>query len=374
MSAIARTDTSIVGRWWWTVDRWALLALLLLMALGALLTQAASPSVAERIGYDAAHFSVRHFVYLPLAIAVMFLLSLLTIRGVRRLAIIGFAVSLLLGFATLAIGPEIKGATRWLSIGSFSLQPTEFLKPFFAVVTAWILAAGINGTGVPGRSIAGLMLAAVLAVLVLQPDIGMAVVVTAIWGGQLFVAGLPMAWVLGGCVAGILGLTAAYFTIPHVTGRIDRFLDPSSGDSYQIDRAMEAFSYGGFFGRGPGEGMVKQVLPDAHTDFIFAVAAEEYGLLFCLLLMLLFAFITLRGLARLLREEDMFVILAAVGLLAQFGLQAVINIGVNLHLLPTKGMTLPFISYGGSSMLALAIGMGLLLALTRRRPNRGKIV
>lgn len=374
MSAIARTDTSIVGRWWWTVDRWALLALLLLMALGALLTQAASPSVAERIGYDAAHFSVRHFVYLPLAIAVMFLLSLLTIRGVRRLAIVGFAVSLLLGFATLAIGPEIKGATRWLSIGSFSLQPTEFLKPFFAVVTAWILAAGINGTGVPGRSIAGLMLAAVLAVLVLQPDIGMAVVVTAIWGGQLFVAGLPMAWVLGGCVAGILGLTAAYFTIPHVTGRIDRFLDPSSGDSYQIDRAMEAFSYGGFFGRGPGEGMVKQVLPDAHTDFIFAVAAEEYGLLFCLLLMLLFAFITLRGLARLLREEDMFVILAAVGLLAQFGLQAVINIGVNLHLLPTKGMTLPFISYGGSSMLALAIGMGLLLALTRRRPNRGKIV
>lgn len=374
MSAIARTDTSIVGRWWWTVDRWALLALLLLMALGALLTQAASPSVAERIGYDAAHFSVRHFVYLPLAIAVMFLLSLLTIRGVRRLAIVGFAVSLLLGFATLAIGPEIKGATRWLSIGSFSLQPTEFLKPFFAVVTAWILAAGINGTGVPGRSIAGLMLAAVLAVLVLQPDIGMAVVVTAIWGGQLFVAGLPMAWVLGGCVAGILGLTAAYFTIPHVTGRIDRFLDPSSGDSYQIDRAMEAFSYGGFFGRGPGEGMVKQVLPDAHTDFIFAVAAEEYGLLFCLLLMLLFAFITLRGLVRLLREEDMFVILAAVGLLAQFGLQAVINIGVNLHLLPTKGMTLPFISYGGSSMLALAIGMGLLLALTRRRPNRGKIV
>lgn len=374
MSTIARTDTSIVGRWWWTVDRWALLALLLLMALGALLTQAASPSVAERIGYDATHFTARHFVFLPLAVAVMFLLSLLTIRGVRRLAIIGFAVSLLLGLATLLIGPEIKGATRWLSIGSFSLQPTEFMKPFFAVVTAWILAAGISGTSVPGRTIAGLMLASVLAILVAQPDIGMAIVVTAIWGAQLFVAGLPMTWVIGGCVAGILGLAAAYFTIPHVTGRIDRFFDPSSGDSYQIDRAMEAFSYGGFFGRGPGEGMVKQVLPDAHTDFIFAVAAEEYGLLFCLLLLLLFAFITLRGLTRLLREEDMFVILAAVGLLAQFGLQAVINIGVNLHLLPTKGMTLPFISYGGSSMLALAIGMGMLLALTRRRPSRGKIV
>lgn len=374
MSTIARTDTSVVGRWWWTVDRWALLALLLLMALGALLTQAASPSVAERIGYEATHFSLRHFVFLPLAVATMFLLSLLTIRGVRRLAVLGFAASLLLAAATLLVGPEIKGATRWLSIGSFSLQPTEFMKPFFAVATAWVLSAGIAGTTVPGRTIAGLMLAGVLAILVLQPDIGMAVVVTAIWGAQLFVAGLPMAWVLGCCVAGILGLTAAYFTIPHVAGRIDRFLDPSSGDSYQIDRAMEAFSHGGFFGRGPGEGMIKQVLPDAHTDFIFAVAAEEYGLLFCLLLLLLFAFITLRGLVRLLREDDMFVILAAVGLLAQFGLQAVINIGVNLHLLPTKGMTLPFISYGGSSMIALAIGMGMLLALTRRRPSRGAIV
>lgn len=371
MNTIARTDTSIVGRWWWTVDRWALLSLLVLMVLGAMLTQAASPAVAERIGYEATHFSLRHFVFLPIAVGLLFLLSLLSTRGVRRLAVIGFAVSVLLALATLLVGPEIKGATRWLSIGGLSMQPTEFMKPFFAVVTAWMLAAGITGNNVPGRAIALLLLSLVLAVLVLQPDIGMAVVVTAIWGAQLFVAGLPMLWVAGCCIAGLLGLTAAYFTIPHVTGRIDRFLDPSSGDSYQIDRALEAFSLGGFFGRGPGEGMVKQVLPDAHTDFIFAVAAEEYGLLFCLLLLLLFAFVTLRGLSRLLREDDMFVILAAVGLLAQFGLQAVINIGVNLHLLPTKGMTLPFISYGGSSMLALAIGMGMLLALTRRRPGRG---
>ena len=374
MNSIARTDTSVVGRWWWTVDRWALAALLMLLALGALLTQAASPAVAERIGLEAGHFTLRHFVFLPAAAAIVFLFSLLSTRGVRRLATIGFAVSLLLTVATLLFGAEIKGATRWLSLGFMSLQPSEFLKPFFAVVTAWMFSAGIANNGFPGRTIAGALLVTVLSVLVLQPDIGMAVVVTAVWGAQFFVAGLPMIWVIGCCVAGVVGLVTAYFAIPHVTVRVDRFLDPSSGDSYQIDRAMEAFSLGGFFGRGPGEGMVKQVLPDAHTDFIFAVAAEEYGLLFCLLLLLLFAFVTLRGLSRLLREEDLFVVLAAAGLLAQFGLQAVINIGVNLHLLPTKGMTLPFISYGGSSMLALAAGMGMLLALTRRRPNRGAVL
>ena len=371
MIGFARTDTSIVGHWWWTVDRWALLSLLLLLALGALLTQAASPAVAERIGFAAGHFSLRHMIYLPLSVGAIFCLSLLSTHSVRRVAAIGFLISLLLTLATVLVAADINGASRWLKFGSLSLQPSEFLKPFFAVVTAWMLAAGIAQPGFHGRIIACALLVCVLAILVAQPDIGMAIVVTAVWCAQFFIAGLPMLWVVGVSLCGILGIATAYLTIPHVTARIDRFLDPDSGDSFQIDRAMEAFSNGGLFGRGPGEGLVKQTLPDAHTDFIFAVAAEEFGLLFCLLLILLFAFVTLRGLVRLLREEDLFVILAAVGLLSQFGLQAIINIGVNLRLLPTKGMTLPFISYGGSSMLALAIGMGMVLALTRRRPAVG---
>ncbi|MDA1098186.1 MAG: putative lipid II flippase FtsW [Proteobacteria bacterium] len=371
MISFARTDTSIVGRWWWTVDRWTLLAVALLIAIGALLTLAASPAVAERLQLQSQHFVLRQAVFLPMAIAVIFVISLMSPRGVRRVSVVGFAISLLLVVATLFLGPEIKGATRWLQIASLSIQPSEFVKPCFAVVAAWMLAEQRRREGMTGGLICCALFALVVGLLIMQPDFGMTAVVAVVWFGQCFIAGLPMIWIAALAGLGLIGAILAYALIPHVASRIDRFLDPASGDSYQIDRAMDAFGQGGFLGRGPGEGMVKRVLPDAHTDFVFSVAGEEFGLIPCLIIIALFGFITLRGFARLLREEDFFVLLATAGLLTQFGLQAVINIGVNLNLLPTKGMTLPFISYGGSSMLALALAMGMVLSLTRRRPNLG---
>jgi cell division protein FtsW len=290
---------------------------------------------------------------------------------VRRLAIIGFAASLLLLLLTLVVGPEVKGATRWLYVAGISVQPSEFLKPFFVVVCAWLFAEQRRQEGIPGDLIALALLGLVLGCLVLQPDFGMAAVVSAVFAAQIFVAGLPLAWIGALFAAAAGGAVAAYLYVPHVTSRVDRFLDPASGDSYQIDTALRAFADGGFFGRGPGEGVVKRVLPDAHTDFIFAVAGEEYGIVVCLLLIALFAFVVLRGFGRLVRQESLFALLGAGGLLIQFGLQALINMGVNLNLLPTKGMTLPFVSYGGSSLLALALGMGMVLALTRRQPLIG---
>ena len=373
MSTFARTDTSIIGRWWWTVDRWTLAAIACLIFFGVILVFAASPAVAVRIGLDSFYLARHHLMMLPIAVAIVLGVSLMGPRGVRRLAAIGFVVALLLTALTLATGSEIKGATRWISILGFSLQPSEFLKPCFAVVAAWMFAAQ-NGDGqVPGTLISISLYALVATLLLLQPDLGMTFVVTATWFAQFFLAGLPILWVVALGVLGVAGLVLAYFTFPHVAERIDGFLDPSSGDSYQIDRSLEAFMNGGLYGRGPGEGTVKQFLPDAHADFIFAVAGEELGLLACLLIVGLFAFVVLRGLSRLLRENSQFVQLAATGLLVAFGLQALINMASSLHLMPTKGMTLPFISYGGSSLLALSLGMGMLLALTRRRVGLGDL-
>jgi cell division protein FtsW len=369
----ARTDTSLVGRWWWTVDRWSLAALGLLLAAGALLVMAASPAVAERIGLDAFHFVRRQGVYLVPAIVVMIGISLMTPLNIRRLAVVGFVLVLALMVATLVFGHEVKGARRWLSIAGFVLQPSEFIKPFFAVVAAWMFAEHQRGQGFPGAIIAALLLVLVTGLLVLQPDFGMTVVIGAVWFAQFFMAGMPMTWIGALALVGLVGIASAYALLPHVASRIDRFLDPASGDSFQVDTALAAFRTGGLTGRGPGEGTVKSILPDAHTDFIFAVAGEEFGLFACLFLVALFAFVVLRGLARMLAERNAFVMLAAAGLLVQFGVQAIVNMGVNLRLMPAKGMTLPFISYGGSSLLALALGMGMVLALTRRRAGTGLI-
>jgi cell division protein FtsW len=274
---------------------------------------------------------------------------------------------------TLFAGSEIKGATRWISLGGFSLQPSEFIKPTFAVVAAWMFAAQHGRTPVPGNLIATALYGLVGLLLMLQPDLGMTVVVSAMWFTQFFLAGLPIIWVTTFGIAGAVGLGGAYLALPHVRERIDGFVDPATGDTYQVDRSLEAFMNGGLAGRGPGEGTVKDVLPDAHSDFIFAVAGEEFGLLLCLLLVALFAFIVLRGLSRLMHEQNLFVLLAAAGLLVTFGLQAAINMASALHLMPTKGMTLPFISYGGSSLLSLSLGMGMVLALTRRRAGLGDV-
>lgn len=368
--SIGRTDTSLVGRWWWTVDRWTLAALFLIVAVGAVLTLAASPPVAERIGLDAFHFARRQFVFLPLALAIMVGTSLLSIRGIRRLAAVALLVSLVMMVAVLFVGVEIKGASRWLQIGAISLQPSEFVKPSFAVIAAWMLAERRMEEGFPGHAVATGLLIVVAGLLLLQPDVGMTILVSAIWGVQLFIAGLPLTWV-GALGALFLGAgVGAYFTFDHVHARVDRFLDPAIGESYQVARGLEAFRNGGLFGRGPGEGQVKAVLPDAHTDFIFAVAGEEFGLIVCLLIVALFTFVVLRGFTRVLKEENLFVVLAVSGLLVLFGLQAVINMASATRLMPPKGMTLPFISYGGSSIIALALTMGMVLALTRVRPGR----
>lgn len=363
----ARIDQRPVARWWWTVDRWTLGALIVLIGFGAVMSMAASPAVAERLGYAPMHFAERQLLTVPFALAIMFAVSLLPPRDIRRLAFIGFAISLLLLMMTFVVGAEIKGARRWINLPGFSLQPSEFIKPTFAIVAAWLFAEQKERPGFRGNAIAIVLFLALIAMLIKQPDLGMAAVVGAVWFAQFFMAGLRLYWVAVGTFAAAGGFAGAYLWLPHVTSRVNRFLDPAAGDSYQVNRSMEAFANGGLWGRGPGEGTVKDVLPDAHSDFVFAVAGEEFGLVVCVIIVAVFAFIVLRGFSRLLQEANLFVLLSATGLLVQFGLQAIINMASTLHLIPTKGMTLPFLSYGGSSMLALALGMGMLLALTRRR-------
>ncbi len=367
MTTLPRTDTSLFGRWWWTVDRWMLMAIFAISAIGALLTLAASPAVAEHYGFDTYHFVHRQFVFLPVSLLVMVLVSLMTPRGIRRLAVGCAGIALLGMIATLFVGEEIKGASRWLHIASFSLQPSEFIKPAFAVIAAWLFAESRENSSLPGNKLATFLFMIIVVLLLLQPDVGMTSVVAAIWGIEFFLAGLPLFLVVAVAFLFMGGIVGAYFTFGHVQIRVDRFLDPATGEGYQVTRALEAFRNGGLFGRGPGEGRVKEVLPDAHADFIFAVAGEEFGLIACLVMLGLFASIVLRGFSRALQEGDLFIMLASAGLIVQFGLQVIINLASTLNMIPPKGMTLPFVSYGGSSTLALAIGMGMMLALTRER-------
>jgi len=370
--SFARTDNSVIARWWWTVDRWMMVALALLVGLGLVMIMAASPAVASRVGLDSFYFVSKQLIILPFAAAGLVGVSMLEPRQVRALALATLVGGLVLLAMTFFVGTEIKGAKRWISLPGMSLQPSEFVKPAFAVVAAWLFALSRKKEGFPGDAIAILLYAGTMALLLLQPDIGMAFVVTCVWFAQYFLAGLRVLWVAALAAAGGGAAVLLYFTFPHFESRVNRFLDPASGDTYQINTAMEAFMNGGLFGRGPGEGTVKSGLPDAHSDFIFAVAAEEFGLVVCLVLVALYAFIVLRGFARALQETDLFSLLAVSGLCVQFGVQALVNMGSTLHLIPTKGMTLPFVSYGGSSLLAVALGMGFVLALGRKRFGAGE--
>jgi cell division protein FtsW len=367
MTVLSRADTSLLGRWWWTVDRWTLAAIAALIGFGYVLVLAASPAVAERIHQSRDLFILKQVVFLALAGLVILGVSLLSPRGVRRLALAGCLLALAATALTLVHGVEIKGARRWIALPGMSVQPSEFLKPCFAVVTAWLVTEGRATRGFPGLAIAFGVFAAIAVLLKSQPDIGMLTVITTVFLAQLFVDGLNLALV-GIAGGGLVGAAlAAYTFFPHVRSRVTRFLHPEQGDHYQVDTALQAFGNGGLLGRGPGEGRIKDLLPDAHADFVYAVAGEEFGLLVCLLILGIFAFVVLRGLLRLLNEDDPFIVLASAGLLTGFGLQAFVNMASSLHLIPTKGMTLPFISYGGSSALSVALGMGMLLALTRRR-------
>ena len=368
---LSRVDKSSIANWWWTVDRWFLAAFLSLMGLGIVLSFAASPAVAERIGLDSFHFATRQIVFTVPALFAMLSVSFLEARQIRRMALIMLCISLVLMVAALNIGVEVKGARRWLSIAGLSIQPSEFLKPAFVIICAWLFAEHARQPEIPGNFLAMILLALVVALLVAQPDLGQTMLVLGTWGTMFFMAGMPWLWIIVLGAAGAGGAFAAYTIFPHVAGRIDRFLT-GEGDTFQVDMGREAVIQGGWFGVGPGEGTIKRIIPDAHADFVFSVAGEEFGIVLCFVIMFLFAFIVLRGLSIALRQQDEFTRYGVAGLVIMFGFQSIINMGVNLQLMPAKGMTLPFISYGGSSLIAIAISMGIVLALTRKRPEKRK--
>ena len=307
-------------------------------------------------------------MFLSLAGILVLFFSSLDKKWIRRVAVLGFLGSLLMLVLVKFYGFEVKGATRWINIGGFSYQPSEFMKPFFAVVTGFILSLQYHDD-FPSFKVCFTLFLAVAGLLIIQPDFGMLVMVSAVFGVQLFVAGLPVIWIFLAIFGSITGIVGAYLLLPHVASRINGFLDPENSENYQVTKSLEAFESGGLWGRGPGEGMVKQFLPDSHTDFIFAVAGEEFGAIICLMIVITFAYIVIRILVNLLHEDDKFTQIAAIGIITQFGLQAFINMGVTLNMLPTKGMTLPFISYGGSSSLAISVGIGMLLGLTKRKTS-----
>lgn len=369
-SAPATRGEPILPRWWRTVDKWSMTCVVFLFLIGVLLGLAASPPLASRNGFDPFHYVERQVFFGMLALIAMVITTMMTPQLVRRLAVLGFVCA----FIALALLPFFgtdygKGAVRWYSLGFGSIQPSEFLKPVFVVATAWLLAAGREINGPPGTTYSFVLTVMICALLALQPDFGQASLILFAWGVMYFVAGAP--FVLLTIIAGlVLGAGMMFYqSSEHFARRIDGFLTPDVDPRTQLGYATNAIREGGYFGVGVGEGEVKWSLPDAHTDFIIAVAAEEYGLVLVLLIILLYAIIVLRSLARLMRERDPFIRLAGTGLVCMFGAQAMINIGVAVRLLPAKGMTLPFVSYGGSSLIAGGILVGMLLAFTRARPQ-----
>jgi cell division protein FtsW len=370
---VSRAERSAVADWWWTVDRWLLAAVGALIVCGLVLVMAGSPPVAERLGLPTFHFVNRQVEMLIPTLAIMAGVSFLPPRHLRRVALGLYVISMVAIFAALLFGHEVKGARRWI----FGVQPSEFLKPAFTVLVAWAISEGARRRDVPGNLLAFALLPLTVIPLILQPDFGQTMLICLVWGSLFVMAGIHWLWfpALGGFA--LSAATLAYKFAPHVRARIQQFLNPGEGggqtDTFQVETAHDALVSGGWFGKGPGEGTWKRILPDAHTDFIFAVTGEEFGLIFCMALVSLFAFIVLRGLFKAANNEDPFCRFATAGLVMLFGIQASINMAVNLHLMPAKGMTLPFISYGGSSLVSLGIGMGFLIAVTRKRP-RSEIV
>jgi cell division protein FtsW len=367
----SRNDQSPIAQWFWTVDRGLLGAALALMGLGVMLSFASSPAaiLADESITDPFHYSWRMIVWATGGVGLMMTMSLLSPRGVRRIAVLGLLGAIFVMALLPFIGDTVKGAARWVNLGPFSLQPSEFAKPSLIVFAAWMFAEGQKGQGVPGVSIAFGFYVVTVALLLIQPDIGQTLLITTTFMAVFFMAGVPLRWVavLGGMF--VAGMTAIYLLFPHVQSRVAKFVSPGVEDTHQIDRASEAIRAGGLVGRGVGEGVMKRSVPDLHTDFIYSVGAEEFGLVLSLVMIGLYAFIVFRGMGRAMKLNDPFEQTAAAGLFMLIGLQASINVAVNLNLIPTKGMTLPFISYGGSSMMAMGLTMGFALALTRRRPG-----
>ncbi|MDR3520235.1 MAG: FtsW/RodA/SpoVE family cell cycle protein [Acidocella sp.] len=367
MASVSRTDTSVLGRWWWSVDRVTLLALSMLIGIGYVLALAATPSLSMRITDPHTMAMIKQIIFLGMGGATMLVMSMLSLRQVKLAALgMGIIFFLLTGF-TLLHGVEVDGAHRWIALPGFTIQPSEFLRPAFIIISGWLIAESRRTPGFPGKRAAfGFFLLTAL-LLKMQPDIGMTFLFTMVIFTQFYLDGLDMKWVF---VAGLIvlgALVAAFIFIPHVHSRVMLYWHPTKTSAYQAITALSAFGNGGLLGLGPGEGQVKHFLPDARADFVFAVAGEEFGLLFCAFIILVFGVVVVRAMVRLLAEPNLFVVLAGGGLIVGFGLQAFVNMASSLSLIPTKGMTLPFISYGGSSVLAISIQMGFLLALTRKR-------
>ncbi|BAG40132.1 FtsW/RodA/SpoVE family cell cycle protein [Orientia tsutsugamushi] len=360
----------ILWRWWKSIDQYTVFLLCILSALSLMLVTTSGAAVANRIGVPQSYFASKHIFYVVLAVGTTFVVSFLNKTTIKRLAILGFILNIILLIFIKFYGNPIKGAKRWINIGGISLQPSEFVKPFFLVITGWLLSA-IQSNEI--RFIVTIILYLIVALLLItQPDFGMLITISVAFGIQLFIAGIPLLWLLILICISIAGTAGAYSLLPHVKRRINSFLDPTNSENYQVMKSLQAFKNGGLYGKGPGEGLVKHMLPDSHTDFIFAVAGEELGAIVCLIIVAIFTFIVIYGFIKLLFEEDNYTIFVSSGILSQFGFQAIVNMCVSTNLLPTKGMTLPFISYGGSSSVAVAIGVGILLALTRHKTDLSK--
>ncbi|WP_443749594.1 FtsW/RodA/SpoVE family cell cycle protein [Asticcacaulis solisilvae] len=361
-----RTDRSPTAIWWWTLDRVTLSLVLILLLLGFFFSFSSSPVAAQHFSPDPFYYTKRHFFFALLTAAGMIAISMLSLKGVKRVSLAVYAVSLSIMAALPVIGHAAKGGRRWLEMGPIALQPSEFLKPALIVLISWMFSEGQKGKGVPGVTIAFCLYLMSIGLLLIQPDVGQSILITVAFGACFFISGVPFRWIIGMLATAAAGLVGLFFIQPHFRNRILGFVT-EDGDKYQVNSAKAAIANGGFWGKGLSEGVAKKHIPDLHTDFIYSVVAEEYGLWLTLIIIGIFAFIVVRGLAKAMAMQDPFRQIATSGLYIMLGTQVIINVSVNLGLIPPKGMTLPFISYGGSSMLALGLSLGLILALTRKR-------